>query len=143
MASLAPLGPVYQAGTLSGNPLATAAGLAVLDFLDDAFFDVLAARATRLAQGLFTALAGAGIAAQVPAVGSLVGLHLAPEPAIDYESASRTDEKAYARLFHALLDRGVAIAPGAYEVLFPGLAHTDDVIDEVLAIAGQAAAELR
>jgi glutamate-1-semialdehyde 2,1-aminomutase len=143
MASLAPLGAVYQAGTLSGNPLATAAGLAVLELLDDAFFDVLAARATRLAQGLFTALAGAGIPAQVPAVGSLVGLHLAPEPAIDYESASRTDEKAYARLFHALLDRGVAIAPGAYEVLFPGLAHTDDVIDEVLAIAGEAAAELR
>jgi glutamate-1-semialdehyde 2,1-aminomutase len=139
MASLAPAGPVYQAGTLSGNPLATAAGLAVLDLLDEGAYARLAETAERLANGLEAALHAAGIDGMAPTVGTLVGLFFGTETPVDYETARTTDERVYARFFHALLDRGVAIAPGAYEVLFPGLAHSDDVIDEVIAAADQAA----
>ena len=131
MSVVAPLGPVYQAGTLSGNPLATAAGLAALELLDDAAYTTLRRQADALAGVLRTGLDKAGVVAQVPVVSSLVGLYLGDELPVDYESAKRTDEAAYARLFHALLDAGVALAPGAYEVLFPGLAHTDDVLDEL------------
>jgi glutamate-1-semialdehyde 2,1-aminomutase len=133
MASLAPAGPVYQAGTLSGNPLATAAGLAVLDLLDDDLYATLDARAEQLAAGIAKAGTDAGPPLRAPLVGPLVGLYVGEDLPVDYDSARATDEAAYARLFHALLDRGVAVAPGAYEVLFPGLAHTDEVIDEIVA----------
>ena len=142
MAALAPDGPVYQAGTLSGNPLATAAGLAVLELLDDELYATLAARAGRLATGIFTALGTAGIQAYAPHVGPLVGVFIGAHPPIDYDGARLTDEKTYARFFHGLLDRGVAMAPGAYEVMFPGLAHTDEIIDEVIAAAVEAANDL-
>jgi glutamate-1-semialdehyde 2,1-aminomutase len=140
MAELAPLGPVYQAGTLSGNPLATAAGLAVLDLLDADLYAELGRRAARLGAGLHDALAGAGRPIQVPVVGPLVGLRFSATPAVDYDTARATDEAAYARFFHALLAEGVALAPGAYEVAFPGLAHTDAIIDEILVGAHRAAA---
>lgn len=129
---LAPLGPVYQAGTLSGNPLATAAGLATLELLTPATYATITAQATTLAAGLRRALADAGIAAVIPQVGPLVGLYVGAEAATNYDQAKGTDEGMYRTLFHALLDRGVAIAPGAYEVLFPGLAHRDDVLAEII-----------
>jgi glutamate-1-semialdehyde 2,1-aminomutase len=141
MASLAPDGPVYQAGTLSGNPLATAAGLAVLAHLDDEVYDTIEQRAVQLAEGLVAAFDKAGLVVQVARVGTLVGLCFADTPPRDYDGARRTDEQAYARFFHALLDRGVAIAPGAYEVLLPGLAHTEAVVDEVVAAVTDAAVE--
>ena len=143
MGVVAPLGPVYQAGTLSGNPLATAAGLAVLDLLDAPAYDRLAAQAEALAGHLRAALGDAGIAAHVPVASSLVGLYLGERLPADYDDARRTDEAGYARLFHALLDRGVALAPGAYEVLFPGLAHTDEVMAEVAEAAAAAAGAVR
>jgi glutamate-1-semialdehyde 2,1-aminomutase len=139
MACVAPLGPVYQAGTLSGNPLATAAGLAGLELLDDAAYRALTATAERLAEHLRSAFAAAGIPAVMPQVASLVGLHFGEEEPVDYPSAQGTDTARYAAFFHAMLDRGVALAPGAYEVLFPGLAHTDDVIDEIGEAARDAA----
>ncbi len=142
MAHLAPLGPVYQAGTLSGNPLATAAGLAVLDLLDEAAYDRLRAAASRLGAGLQAAFDAAGVPAVVPVVGTLVGIHFGSERPRDYDGARRTDEARYAAFFHAMVDRGVAMAPGAYEVAFPGLGHTDDVIDEVVAAAHDAAETL-
>ncbi len=142
MTCLAPLGPVYQAGTLSGNPLATAAGLAAFGLLTDATYDALAGRVARFAAALEAALRGAGLPAHVPVVGTLCGLFLGDELPTDYESAKRTDEALYARLFHALLDRGVAIAPGAYEVLFAGTTHTDDVLDRIVDVAADAAASL-
>jgi glutamate-1-semialdehyde 2,1-aminomutase len=142
MASLAPLGPVYQAGTLSGNPLATAAGRAALDELTDDAFKVLAARAERLGAALHDALAGAGIAVHVPVVGPLVGLHFSTTPAVDYDTARTTDTARYAAFFHAMLRRGVALAPGPYEVAFPGLAHDDAVIDAVIEAAHVAALDL-
>jgi len=142
MAQVAPLGPVYQAGTLSGNPLATAAGLAALHLLDRTAYAALAATAERLAGHLRDAFAAAGIAAVVPQEASLVGLFFGDEAPTDYPSAQRTDTARYAAFFHAMLDAGVALAPGAYEVMFPGLAHGPDVIDEVGAVARAAAAAL-
>jgi glutamate-1-semialdehyde 2,1-aminomutase len=133
MGVVAPLGPVYQAGTLSGNPLATAAGLAVLDLLDAGAYDVLRRSAEALASAFRDAFAAAGVTAHVPVAATLVGLYLGGRPPVDYDEARTTDEAGYAKLFHRLLDRGVALAPGAYEVMFPGLAHTDGVIDEVSA----------
>lgn len=139
MASLAPLGPVYQAGTLSGNPLATAAGLTVLEMLDDDAYRRLTATATYLADGLTRVFDEVGFAALVSRVGSLVGIFCGDAGApTDYDSARRTDESAYSRLFHALANRGVALAPGAYEALFVTLAHTDEVIGEVLSAATEA-----
>jgi glutamate-1-semialdehyde 2,1-aminomutase len=142
MDSLAPDGPVFQAGTLSGNPLATAAGRAALALLDDAAYDRLHAGAARLADGLAKAFADAGIDVVVPRVGSLVGLHLGATAPRTYDDAKTTDVDRYRRFFHAMLRRGVAMAPGAYEVLFPGLAHTDGVIDDIVARATEAAAEV-
>jgi glutamate-1-semialdehyde 2,1-aminomutase len=132
MQALAPNGPVYQAGTLSGNPLATAAGLAALSLLDDRAFTKLEATAEHLASGIAKAFADAGLDVRVIRYGSLVGLFFGPEAPTDYEGARRTDEAAYASLFHHLLRRGVAIAPGAYEVLFPGLAHGPEAIDRII-----------
>ncbi|HET8617600.1 MAG TPA: glutamate-1-semialdehyde 2,1-aminomutase [Acidimicrobiales bacterium] len=143
MSTVAPLGPVYQAGTLSGNPLATAAGLAVLDLLDDGAYDHLRERAATLAGHLRDGLAAAGVPAVVPVASTLVGLYLGSAPPADYDGARATDEAAYARLFHGLLDAGVALAPGAYEVMFPGLAHSDEVLAEVAAAVGRAAGPVR
>ncbi|MEU1204651.1 glutamate-1-semialdehyde 2,1-aminomutase [Nocardia sp. NPDC005825] len=123
MSEVAPLGPVYQAGTLSGNPLATAAGLAVLELLDEAAYTTLHERAQTLAGHLRQGLDKAGITAQVPVVFSLVGLHIG--------NGESTDVHGYADLFHRLLARGIAIAPRPYEILFPGLAHTDEVLAEI------------
>jgi glutamate-1-semialdehyde 2,1-aminomutase len=142
MSCLAPVGSVYQAGTLSGNPLATAAGLAALDGLDDASFDVLSKRAARLGAGLAHAFREHDIAATVPVVGPVVGLHFNATPALDYDSARKTDTARYAAFFHGLLARGVALAPGPYEVLFPGLAHDDGVIDRIIDAAHDAARDV-
>lgn len=139
MEHLSPLGAIFHAGTLAGNPLATAAGLAALDELSDDHYVELFARARRLGAGLRDAITAAGITVSVPVLGTLVGLHFARHPATDYESAKQTDEPTYARLFHAMLAEGVALAPGAYEVLFPGMAHTDSVIDEIVDATARAA----
>ncbi len=141
MDSMAPDGPVFQAGTLSGNPLATAAGLAALELLDDTAYDRLRSAATRLAGHLEKAFAGAGVAAVVPQVSSLVGVHLGAAEVHTYDEAKTTDEAYFGRFFHAMLDRGVAMAPGAYEVLFPGLAHTDEIVDAIGIAATEAAVE--
>jgi glutamate-1-semialdehyde 2,1-aminomutase len=142
MAQVAPLGPVYQAGTLSGNPLATAAGLAALELLDAAAYRELARRAERLAGHLRKAMADAGVPAVVPQVSTLVGLFCCEDEPVDYATAKRTDTGTYARFFHAMLNRGVAMAPGAYEVAFCGLAHDDEVIDRIGEIAAEAAASI-
>jgi glutamate-1-semialdehyde 2,1-aminomutase len=132
MDELAPLGPVYQAGTLSGNPLATAAGLAVLAQLDAGAYDALEATATRLADGLARAFTIAGVDAQITRAFTLVGLFFAPAPVRNYEAARAADHERYARVFHGLLDRGIYFAPSGYETLFPSLAHTDADIDRTI-----------
>ena len=139
MERLAPLGPVYQAGTLSGNPVATAAGLAVLDQLDEAAFKMLAGRAEELAPQLKRVIEEAGFAVQVPRVGPLLGLFFDDKPVRNYDDAQRAcGNGIYAQFFHALLSRGVAVAPGPYEVLFPSLAHSYDDIERTVDIAAAA-----
>ena len=142
MDHLAPLGPVYQAGTLSGNPLATAAGLAALAQLDVAAYVTLEAKAARLVEGLLRAFSAADLAAQVTQAGTLAGLFFAPEPVTNYAAAQNADHELYARFFHGMLDRGVYFAPSGYETTFVSLAHTDDVIDATIAIATEVAATL-
>jgi glutamate-1-semialdehyde 2,1-aminomutase len=149
MATLAPAGPVYQAGTLSGNPLATAAGLAVLEHVGPSEYEALAARVALFAKDLEAAVAASGLAVAAPVIGPLVGLFLARgdagplAPPVDYEAARAIAENGYyARFFHAMLRRGVALAPGPYEVMFPGLAHDESVLARVVDAAGEAAAEV-
>ena len=140
MEHLAPLGGVYQGGTLSGNPLAMVAGRTTLDLRDDGAFDRLTATTTRLADGLVSAFAGAGLASVLPRVGSLLGLFFGTTPPTDFDEAKvLADNGVYPKVFHALLDRGVALAPGPYEALFPSLAHGDAVVDETIQIAADSA----
>jgi glutamate-1-semialdehyde 2,1-aminomutase len=152
--SLAPDGPVYQAGTLSGNPLATAAGLAVLESMGPESYRTLCDRVARfgpaLAAVLTSALMKAGtedssgrqLEAQVPVVGPLFGLFFAPSgsgPVRDYDGAvASASTGVYARLFRSMLDRGVALAPGPYEVAFPSMAHGDAELDRTLDVASEA-----
>jgi len=142
MEAVAPTGPVYQAGTLSGNPLATAAGLAALAMLNDRFYEQLTGRVACFAAGLQNAFDDAGLGWQVPVVGSLSGVFAGPVLPGDYSQATTCDEKGYAQFFNAMLQRGVAMAPGAYEVMFCGLAHTDALLDQVIAAAREAATEV-
>jgi glutamate-1-semialdehyde 2,1-aminomutase len=139
MEHLSPLGPVFHAGTLAGNPMATAAGLAALDTLTPDVYALLEQRAARVASALGEACTSAGIAALFPVVGTLIGLHLGDALPTNFDEAKRTDEAAYAALFHAMLREGVAMAPGAYEALFVGLGHDDSVIDELSEVAHRAA----
>jgi glutamate-1-semialdehyde 2,1-aminomutase len=144
METLSPLGPVFHAGTLAGNPLATAAGLAALGELGPDVYMELSARARRLAALLRDACAAAGFAAQFPVVGTLVGVVCGDVPApTDFAEAKRTDEAGYAAFFQAMLAEGIALAPGAYEAIFVGLAHTDDVIEQVGDAAHRAARAVR
>ena len=140
MEHLAPLGGVYQGGTLSGNPLAMAAGRTTLELLDDGAFDRLAATTARLAAGLAGAFTAAGLDAVLPQVGSLLGIYFGEVAPSNFDEAKALAENGlYPMVFHALLERGVALAPGAYEAMFPSLAHSDAVVDETAEVAGAAA----
>jgi glutamate-1-semialdehyde 2,1-aminomutase len=135
MENLTPLGSVFHAGTLAGNPLATAAGLAALNELSDDVYMELSARARRTSALLRDACVEAGIPAQFPVVGTLIGMYFgdthASHSPTNFDQAKTTDEALYAQFFHALLSGGVALAPGAYEAVFVGLAHTDQVLDQL------------
>ncbi len=140
METLSPLGPVFHAGTLAGNPLATAAGRAALHELTDDVYAQLGARARRLASILAEACDAAGIASKFPVVGTLVGMYFGDgEAPANFVEAKTTDEQVYRTFFHAMLDEGIALAPGAYETLFVGLGHTDDVLDAIGEAAARAA----
>ena len=142
MSVLAPLGPVYQAGTLSGNPVATAAGLAVLAELDDDAYVRLASTASELAAGMAKEADAAGVEVAFPVVGPLVGVAFGSAPVTDYESARASVAIGrYPAFFHALLRGGVAIAPGAYEVWFPSLAHSGADIERTVEVVGAALRE--
>ena len=140
MSHLAPLGGVYQAGTLSGNPLAMAAGLTVLSKLDADAYGRLIATATTLADGLRSAFADAGVAARVPQVGPLVGLFFGDHDPVDYDEAKvSVDLARHPAFFHGMLERGIALAPGPYEVLFPSLAHSPADLDRTITAAAEVA----
>ena len=143
MSGLAPLGGVYQAGTLSGNPLATAAGLAVLGLLDDDAYRRLESTAAALQEGMAGAFAAAGVTAVLPRVGPLLGLFFAGDAPRDFDEARKAaDNGRYPRFFHGMLRRGVAFAPGAYEAIFPSLAHTEAEIEATVAAVAATAREM-
>jgi len=141
MEHLAPAGDVYQAGTLSGNPLATAAGLAVLDQLDRPSYAELSARVGRFAAGLADAL---GNDFQVPVAGPLLGVFFGRQPITDYDrSKASAATGLYPPLMHGLLERGVAIPPGAYEIFFPSFAHDDADLARTVEAFGEVASTIR
>jgi glutamate-1-semialdehyde 2,1-aminomutase len=142
MERVAPAGDVYQAGTLSGNPLATAAGLATLRLLDGDAYTALDRTTAALAAGLEEAVREAGVPASVAFATGLVTLFFAPEPPRDYEDAKRCDLDAYAAFCRGMLDRGVYLPPSQFEAWFPSLAHTDAHVDQTLGAAREALAEL-
>jgi len=143
MSHLAPLGGVYQAGTLSGNPLATAAGRAVLAELDVDAYEELTAIATSLATGLRSAFEAAKVPAVVPQVGPLVGLFFGDRAPRDHaEARALVERQRYPAFFHGMLDRGIALAPGAYEVMFPSLAHSADDIRVTVEAAAAVASSM-
>ncbi len=137
MASLAPDGPVYQAGTLSGNPLAMAAGLATLRELDrDGFYESLSAQTRRLIEGLSAAAAEAGIPLACESVGGMFGVVFTDGgPVRSYAQVARADVDRFTAFFHAMLQRGVYFAPSAFEAGFVSAAHTDEHIDTTLEAA--------
>jgi len=142
MEQLAPTGPVYQAGTLSGNPLATAAGRAVLESVSPGDYEALERRVADLASGLREVFAAAGVAAQVPRVHTLCGVFFSPEAVHDHDDARAADHRRYASFFGAMLERGVFLPPSGFEALFVSLAHTDAHIDRIVAAAAEAAAAI-
>jgi glutamate-1-semialdehyde 2,1-aminomutase len=140
MDHLAPVGPVYQAGTLSGNPVAVAAGRAQLALLDDAVYATLEATTARLVEGLRSAFAAAGVPAVVTRHGTLAGVLFGVEATpTRYEDVAAADHDRYARFFHAMLDRGVYLAPSGYEVVFTSSALDVAAVDRVVTAAREAA----
>jgi glutamate-1-semialdehyde 2,1-aminomutase len=137
MAAIAPDGPVYQAGTLSGNPLAMAAGLATVRKLNEAAYARLEAMGRRLEERLASAVTAAGVQARVQRLGSAFTLFFTGQPVTDFASAKRADSARYARFFHAMLDRGFYLPPAQLEAGFISLAHSDGDVDAF----GTAAAE--
>jgi len=142
MRQLAPEGPVYQAGTLSGNPVAVAAGLAQLGLLDDAAYAGLQRRADRLIRGLSDAFASAGVAAQIQCVNSLFSVFFTPAPVRAYDAARAADHGRYARFFQGMLARGHYLPPSGYEAVFVSLAHSEADLDATIAAAKDVAPEL-
>jgi glutamate-1-semialdehyde 2,1-aminomutase len=136
MEMVAPLGPVYQAGTLSGNPLAMRAGLATLaELRPPGFYDRLNANARRLAEGLSQTLAATGTAGQVNAFGSLLTLFFTARPVADYAGAKKSDTQRFGEFFREMLARGFFLPPSQFEALFVSAAHTPADIDGTVAAA--------
>jgi len=139
MATVAPDGPVYQAGTLSGNPLAMAAGAKVLEQLaQPGVYATLEASSARLEEGLKRAALDAGTTVSVNRVGSMITVFFCAGPVTDYTTAKQSDTKRFARFFHAMLARGVYLPPAQFEAAFVSLAHGEAEIDETVAAAAAA-----
>ena len=145
MDQLAPKGPVYQAGTLSGNPLAMAAGLATLRILEQTpfFYNVMDMKAARLAKGLKRCLAETGIPGVVNRVGSMFTLFFTEEQSVkSFDDVMKSDTKRFARFFKLSLDAGVYLAPSQFEAGFVSIAHTDEMIDQTVEAALNAMKQL-
>jgi glutamate-1-semialdehyde 2,1-aminomutase len=144
MELVAPAGPVYQAGTLSGNPLAMVAGITTLRAISQpGVFEQLARVASRLCEGFSAAARALDIPLQTGSAGSMWGCFFNDEPVVDYASAKRSDTGRYARFFHAMLERGVYLAPSQFEAAFVSTAHTDDLVEHTIAAAAEALAASR
>jgi glutamate-1-semialdehyde 2,1-aminomutase len=139
MRNIAPEGAIYQAGTLSGNPLAMVAGLLTLRRLKDpAFYQHLERRAATLCEGLSQAALATGMKTVTNRVGSMWTTFFTPRPVVDWTTASASDRNLYGRFFHAMLDQGVYLAPSQFEAAFLSIAHTDDVVDQTIEAAKEA-----
>ncbi|MBA3460791.1 MAG: glutamate-1-semialdehyde 2,1-aminomutase [Deltaproteobacteria bacterium] len=136
MQKLAPLGPVYQAGTLSGNPLAMAAGLKAMEILSrPRTYERLETLGKKLGDGLLAAATAAGVPAVMNRVGSMLTLFFAKGPITDYETAKTADTKRFGSFFRNMRDRGVFLPPSQFEAMFVSLAHTDEDIEQILEAA--------
>jgi glutamate-1-semialdehyde 2,1-aminomutase len=143
MSKMAPLGAVYQAGTLSGNPVAVAAGMTTLQIIQQpGFYEKLGAAATRLAQGFADAAKEAGVTFSADSVGGMFGIYFSAAPPTSYAEMMSSDRSRFNAFFHAMLDEGVYLAPAAFEAGFVSAAHDDAVIDETIAIARRVFAKL-
>ena len=143
MSQMAPLGPVYQAGTLSGNPLAVACGRATLDLISvPGFYESLTAQTTRLAQGLAQAAARHGQAFCTDSQGSMFGIYASPAVPGSFAEVMQSRKDDFNRFFHAMLDEGVYFAPSAFEAGFVSSQHDAAVIEEILAAADRVFAKL-
>ena len=133
---VSPVGPMYQAGTLSGNPLAMAAGIATLEIMQEpGAYEMLEQRGAQLAAGLEKAADDAGVPIAINRAGSMIGMFLVKEkgqPVTSYTQATACDTKRFAKFFHAMLDRGVYLAPSQYEALFLSLAHDEKMIEQTI-----------
>ncbi len=138
MDMLAPAGPVYQAGTLSGNPVAMAAGLATLEQLvDEPPYERLDTRARVLEEGWRDAANKAGVAVRQNRIGSMQTLFFTTDVVTDYASAMKSDTGMYAKFFHGLLDAGVHLAPSQFEAAFVSTVHSEDDIESTIDAAGR------
>ena len=136
MDMIAPVGPVYQAGTLSGNPLAMRAGLAMLAQLEKpGFYEDLNMRTERLAEGLRAALKETGVPGHVNGAGSLLTLFFTPSVVRDHTDAKKSDTARFGAFFTEMLDRGIFLPPSQFEALFVSSAHTDADIDRTIVAA--------
>jgi glutamate-1-semialdehyde 2,1-aminomutase len=143
MKYLAPLGPVYQAGTLSGNPVAVAAGMSTLKLIQaPGFYESLSAQTAKLAQGLSSAARDEGVTFCADSVGGMFGLYFANEVPATYAAVMGCDKEKFNRFFHAMLDQGVYLAPSAFEAGFVSARHDDAVIDATISAARKAFAAL-
>lgn len=139
MSLVSPLGPMYQAGTLSGNPVGMAAGIATLRFCHAAgFYDALHAKSTRLTEGLSAGASSAGIALQTGARGGLLGIAFSEHPVRNFTDAQACDHKLFTKFFHAMLDRGVWLPPSGYEAMFISAAHDDNAVATIIDAAKDA-----
>lgn len=144
MEKISPLGPVYQAGTLSGNPLAMRAGIATLGEIKvPDFYSTLDGKAARLAQGLRDALRESGMPGQVNSIGSLLTVFFAQDSVHDYASAKLSDAKCFAVFFREMLSRGILLPPSQYEALFVSAAHSADDIDRTIVAARESLRAVR
>ncbi len=143
MAQIAPSGPVYQAGTLSGNPLAMAAGIATLTVLQkDGVYEVLEARTSALVNGLQSAADAAGIPFQAGHMGSMAGFFFTDRKVVDFESAKTSNLDRFAAFYRGMLAKGVYLAPSQFEACFVSLAHTDKDIEDTVAAARSVMVEI-
>ena len=139
MNNIAPAGPIYQAGTLSGNPLSMTAGLVTLRRLrDKSLYDRLENSSRKLVENLAAAAHDAGVATVTNRVGSMWTSFFTDEPVTNWETASRSSREQYGKFFHAMLEEGVYLAPSQFEAAFVSLAHTDDIVDQTVSAAKKA-----
>jgi glutamate-1-semialdehyde 2,1-aminomutase len=144
MEMVAPAGPMYQAGTLSGNPLAMVAGMTTLKAINKpGVFERLGQVTAALCRGFAEIAQEAGIPLQVGSAGSMWGFFFADTPVSNYAEAKTADTARYARFFHAMLDRGVYLAPSQFEAAFISLAHTDEIVNRTIEAAAEVFAGMR